>query len=212
MSVSGPCLWLPSPAAPPSHLAAISTPSAWNQDQTNPPNLSTKRAGHTNNNNTTNNNNNFLLPSVSSAFAAPAEHTAPSSSAVAVTTAPAPAPAPASGYELMPPPKDTSDDRTVDPDSDGSRPLLRTCLDKLNRSESFPSSASRKDTFTSSSPRDVASPDRKRKRHDDEDRREDTAEGAITSSDDGAGSPGAEDGQMIPSDARLEKKKMKRFR
>ena len=124
------------------------------------------------------------------------------------TTAPAPASA-ASGYELMPPPKDTADDRTVDPSSDGPRPLSRTRLDKLNRSESFPSSVSRKDAFTSSSPRDITTPDRKRKRHDDSDRREDTAEGAMISSDDGAGSPGAEDDH---SDAKVEKKKMKRFR
>lgn len=119
----------------------------------------------------------------------------------------------------MPPPKDTVDDRAVDnaTGDDDHQPLSRTRLDKLNRRESLlaaaavsSSSTSRKDAVSPSSPREVVSPDRKRKRHDDSDRYDGMAEGDMTSSEDGAGSPGG--GGQASLDAKLEKKKMKRFR
>lgn len=222
MSVSGPCLWLPSPAAPPSHLAAISTPSsAWNQDQ---PHHHHHHHHHlhsnTNTINTSANNNNgnndhhqqqhqnhhSLLPSVASTLAAPTKLPSPYH--------------PSSGYELMPPPKETVDDRAVDNatgDDADHQPLSRTRLDKLNRRDSLlattavAASTSRKnDSISPNSPLEVVSPDRKRKRHDDLDRQDSMADGDLSSSEDGAASPGGS-GQAL-SNSRLEKKKMKRFR
>lgn len=217
MSVSGPCLWLPSPAAPPSHLAAISTPStAWNnQDQTNPRLSSTESHHHhhhhhlhsnpnTIHTSANNDHHHSLLPSVASTLAASTKLPSPYHSS--------------SGYELMPPPKDTVDDRAVDnaTGDDDHQPLSRTRLDKLNRRDSLlttaAASTSRKDAVSPSSPLEVVSPDRKRKRHDDSDRQDGMAEGDMTSSEDGACSPGPGGGGQASSNSRLEKKKMKRFR
>lgn len=223
MSVSGPCLWLPSPAAPPSHLAAISTPSsAWNQDQANPRFSSAENPHHHqhhlhSNPNTINTNANTndhhhqqqqhhhhsLLPSVASTLAATNKLPSPYH--------------PSSGYELMPPPKDIVDDRAVDNtagDDEDHQPLSRTRLDKLNRRDSLlataAASTSRKnEPISPHSPLEVVSPDRKRKRHDDLERQDSLAEGDMSSSEDGAGSPG---GSGQASNSRLEKKKMKRFR
>ena len=177
MSVSGPCLWLPSPAAS-SHLSTISshpttttnttTANVWNQGQ----------------------NTSRSLPSPDPSTTNPSDQ--PSSSYP--------------GYELMPP-KET-DDRTVQETTTNDTPLSRTRLERLNRSEPLSQAAS-------CSPPRESSPERKRKHPDDNDMHhyeKDPGEGAMTSSDDGAGSSAGGDRQNTPSDAKLEKKKMKRFR
>lgn len=94
------------------------------------------------------------------------------------------------------------DDRSLYPSSDAPPPLSRLRGEDL----------SSKDAPGCSSPRQF-SPDRKRKQPDDalqQDR--DPAEGTMTPSDDGAGSPAGVDRQLTPSEAKVEKKKMKRFR
>ena len=190
MSVSGPCLWLPSPAAS-SHLSTLSGHPTATNTNTNT-NTTTTAASATTNIWNQGQNTSRSLPSPEPSIANPSDQQ-PSLSSYP-------------GYELMPP-KET-DDRTVQEATTNDTRLSRTRLEQLNRSEHLNQAAS-------CSPARESSPERKRKHPDDNDMHhyeKDPGEGAMTSSDDGAGSSAGGDRQNTPSDAKLEKKKMKRFR
>jgi len=171
MSVSGPCLWLPSPAAS-SHFSTIQTPASaantWLSEQS----LTRNHPERT---------EDSVLPAVSSTFS---------------STINTPVQA-----ELMPPKH--ADDRTVQATTDA--PLSRTRLEKFNRSEPLLSSVSQDATSSSPATRE-SSLERKRKHSDSHLHDKEITEGAMTPSDDGG------ERQNTPSDGKLEKKKMKRFR
>lgn len=101
----------------------------------------------------------------------------------------------------MPPKR--ADDRTVQATTDAR--LSRTHLKKFNRSEPLLSSVSQDATSSSPATRE-SSLERKRKHSDSHLHDKEIAEGAMTPSDDGG------ERQNTPSDGKLEKKKMKRFR
>lgn len=170
MSVSGPCLWLPSPAAS-SHFSAIQTPASAANTWLSEQGLSSNQPERT---------GDPVLPAVSSTL----------------STINTPVQA-----ELMPPKR--ADDRTVQATTDAR--LSRTHLKKFNRSEPLLSSVSQDATSSSPATRE-SSLERKRKHSDSHLHDKEIAEGAMTPSDDGG------ERQNTPSDGKLEKKKMKRFR
>lgn len=181
MSVSGPCLWLPSPAASSSHFSAIPTTATtasaantWTPEQ--------------NFRSQTEKTEDPVLPAVSSTTFSTATNTPVQA-------------------ELMPP-KNT-DDRTVPATTDST--LSRTRLEKLNCSEPFLSSGSKDATSSTPATRE-SSLERKRKHSDSNLHDKEIFEGAMTPSDDGAGSSAAGERQNTPADGKIEKKKMKRFR